>query len=322
MDSKRTEVYRDLWFDDGNLVIQPGLALFRVHKGVLCFHSSLLRDMASFPASASFDTYEGAQLAAFPDDAQDMHHFLRALYVPDYFLPPPEMETFEILEGVLRLAHKYDVPSLRRRALRHMARACITDLDELKDEINLNRSHKATFDDLGPLLEAEIALVREVQALWVLPILLLNMGLRDRHELTKTSKYAGKPRALSLEDLLASLSVYEAVMDSDMLEISYGEPCGSDRCSRREYLIAAVGIATARAKPLTAFDECQDAPRRRQCDVPRSGARRIIRKKRIWDSLPEFSGLPPWDELSELKKQDIEVIPLPYAAQDDAGLRK
>ncbi|KAL1675295.1 hypothetical protein EV122DRAFT_218863 [Schizophyllum commune] len=122
MDSERTEVYRDLWFDDGNLVIQTGLALFRVHKGVLCFHSSVLRDMASFPASASFDTYEGAQLAAFPYDAQDMHHFLRALYVPDYFLPPPEMTTFEILEGVLRLAHKYDVPSLRRRALRHMAR--------------------------------------------------------------------------------------------------------------------------------------------------------------------------------------------------------
>ncbi|KAL1675296.1 hypothetical protein EV122DRAFT_253975 [Schizophyllum commune] len=100
-----------------------------------------------------------------------------------------------------------------------MARACITDLDELKDEINLNRSYTATFDDLGPLLKAEIALAREVQALWALPILLLNMGLRDRHELTKTSTYAGKPRALSLEDLLASLSVYKAVMDSDMLEI-------------------------------------------------------------------------------------------------------
>ncbi|KAL1689743.1 hypothetical protein GGG16DRAFT_57204 [Schizophyllum commune] len=316
MDSERTEVYRDLWFDDGNLVIQTGLALFRVHKGVLCFHSSVLRDMASFPVSASFETYEGAQLAAFPDDAQDMHHFLRALYVPDYFLPPPEIKTFEKLEGVLRLAHKYDVPSLRQRALRHMARACITDLDELKDEINLNRSYTATFDDLGPLLKAEIALAREVQALWALPILLLNMGLRDRLELTsilhtKTSTYAGKPRALSLEDLLASLSVYKAVMDSDMLEIFYGEPCGMDKCSRREHLIVTVGIASARAKPLTAFDEWM---RHGASNAFCRAAARVAsdkEKKRIWDSLPEVAGLPPWDKLLELKKQDIEVSPLP-----------
>ena len=92
-------------------------------------------------------------------------------------------------------------------------------LGRAQGRVNLNRSHRATFDDLGPLLKAEIAIAREVQALWALPILLLNMGLRDRHELTKTSTYAGKPRALSLEDLLASPSVYKAVMDSDMLEI-------------------------------------------------------------------------------------------------------
>ena len=39
--------------------------------------------MPLLSVSASFETYEGAQLATFADDAQDMHHFLRALYVPE-----------------------------------------------------------------------------------------------------------------------------------------------------------------------------------------------------------------------------------------------
>ena len=74
----------DLWFDDGNLVIQTGLALFRVHKSVLAIHATVFRDMVSFPSPASQDTYEGIQLAVFQDDAQDMRHFLRALYFPEY----------------------------------------------------------------------------------------------------------------------------------------------------------------------------------------------------------------------------------------------
>lgn len=81
--------YRDLWFDDGNLVIQTGLALFRVHKSVLAIHATVFRDMVSFPTPASQETYEGVQLAVFQDDAQDMRHFLRALYFPEYvvFIP-------------------------------------------------------------------------------------------------------------------------------------------------------------------------------------------------------------------------------------------
>ncbi|KAI5891935.1 uncharacterized protein SCHCODRAFT_01189408 [Schizophyllum commune H4-8] len=309
MDSGPPPAYRDLWFDDGNLVIQAGQALFRVHKGVLCFHSNVLRDMASLPAPASFDAYEGAQLAEFPDDAQDMHHFLRAIYIPDYFLPPPEMTTFERLEGVLRLAHKYDAPSLRRRALQHMARACVTDLDELKDEINLDRSYTATFDDLSPLLKAEIALAREVQALWALPILLLNMSLCDGHEITGTCRYAGKLRSLSIEDTIASLCVYKAVMDSDIHNIFYSETCGSPTCTRREKAVVAVDIASTRVKPLTALDEWVSKGAWGACSpVCRSMARvgYVKEKRRIWDSLPEVSGLPPWDKLLEMKKLDIE----------------
>ncbi|KAL1752146.1 hypothetical protein FB107DRAFT_293389 [Schizophyllum commune] len=311
MRSTRIFEYRDLWFEDGNLVIQTGRTLFRVHKGVLCFHSNVLRDLASLPAPASLDEYDGAQLAAFPDDAQDMHHFLRAIYIPDYFLPPPEMTTFEKLEGVLRLAHKYDAPSLRRRALQHMARACITDLKELKDEMNLDRSYTETLGFLGPLLKAEIALAREVQALWALPILLLNMSLRDRREITRTSKYAGKLRSLSVEDVVACLCMYKVVMDSDIPTIFYSETCGLPTCTRRERSIVAVDIASTRAKPLTAFDDWADKGASAACSVMCWSMARIaytMERMYIWNSLPEVCKLPPWDQLLEMKKLDIEPL--------------
>ncbi|KAI4293693.1 hypothetical protein K525DRAFT_152977, partial [Schizophyllum commune Loenen D] len=104
------------------------------NKSLLSLHASVFRDMASLPVPESPETSKGVQLVTLPDDSQDMYHFLRAVYHPDYFLPPPERTTFAILEGVLRLAHKYDAPTFRRRALRHMARACVTDVMELKDE--------------------------------------------------------------------------------------------------------------------------------------------------------------------------------------------
>ena len=55
-----------------------------MHKSVLAIHATVFRDMVSFPSPASQESYEGAQLAVFPDDAQDMPHFLRALYFPEY----------------------------------------------------------------------------------------------------------------------------------------------------------------------------------------------------------------------------------------------
>ncbi|KAL1703050.1 hypothetical protein EV121DRAFT_281420 [Schizophyllum commune] len=241
MDSERTSRYRDLWFDDGNLVIQTGLVLFRVHRGVLSVHAS--------------DMYEGVPLAVFPDDANDMHHFLRALYFPDYFLPPPKRTSFDILEGVLRLAHKYDVPTLRRRALKHLASACVTDVDKITDEANFDRSYSVGPSDIGSALKAEIALAREVQALWLLPILFLSMGLRKRDDYVGADVWMGKARSISPEDAIASLFAYKAAMGSQKMNAFLHQLCNYGQCAREDTLINEDDIALARRMPITAFDK-------------------------------------------------------------------
>ncbi|TRM56098.1 hypothetical protein BD626DRAFT_414695, partial [Schizophyllum amplum] len=130
---------KDLWFEDGSVVIQTQERAFRVHRGVLALHVRVFDDIFAFPSPESQPIYEGVPLAEFPDDGQDMEHFLRAIYFPQYFPPPPASTSFDVLEGILRLAHKYDAPELRRRAFDHFSSHIV-----LKER-HLSADHKRTY---------------------------------------------------------------------------------------------------------------------------------------------------------------------------------
>ena len=72
----------DLWFEDGNLVIQVTPRLFRLHRGILAAHSNFFRNMADFPASQEQSTYDGVPLVILHDDnAHDAGHFFKAIYI-------------------------------------------------------------------------------------------------------------------------------------------------------------------------------------------------------------------------------------------------
>ncbi|TRM63750.1 hypothetical protein BD626DRAFT_360137, partial [Schizophyllum amplum] len=98
----------ELWFGDGNLVIQVTPRLFRLHRGVLAPSSKFFRDMMAFPRAAEEDTYDYVLLVVLrDDDARDAARFFKALYIPRYFSgPPPAKTTFDAIEGVLRLCHR------------------------------------------------------------------------------------------------------------------------------------------------------------------------------------------------------------------------
>ncbi|KAL1752185.1 hypothetical protein FB107DRAFT_293344 [Schizophyllum commune] len=126
----------DLWFKDGNLVVQVTPRLFRLHRGILASHSNFFRDMVQFPESSEQDMYDEVPLVVLhDDDARDVVHFFKAIYVFHYFLPPPAKTTFAILEGVLRLSHKYDAPMLRRCALQHLSVTFVTDLAKMRHDL-------------------------------------------------------------------------------------------------------------------------------------------------------------------------------------------
>lgn len=47
-----------LWFTDGNVVLETDTYLFRVHKSLLSFHSTVFRDMFELPTA---ETWTGVE---------------------------------------------------------------------------------------------------------------------------------------------------------------------------------------------------------------------------------------------------------------------
>jgi len=70
----------DLWFDDGNLILQAEQSVFKIYRGLLCARSTVFADMFAFPPPQEGNgVVEGCPFVNTYDSAQDMTYFLRAL---------------------------------------------------------------------------------------------------------------------------------------------------------------------------------------------------------------------------------------------------
>lgn len=57
---------KEIWFEDGNIVLQTESTLFKVHQGVLARHSSIFFDMFSVPQPTTDMPHE-AQIVQLQD---------------------------------------------------------------------------------------------------------------------------------------------------------------------------------------------------------------------------------------------------------------
>jgi hypothetical protein len=74
---------QELWFEDGNIVIQADSVLFKVHRGILSAQSSVFADMFGMPAPQGGgdcnEKYEGCPIVRLYDSPEEVTHFLRAV---------------------------------------------------------------------------------------------------------------------------------------------------------------------------------------------------------------------------------------------------
>lgn len=87
--SKKRKLSQDLptversptfWFDDGNIVLQTSNTLFRVHKSVLKFHSTVFSDMFTVPQPDDQPTVDGCPVVELTDEDEDWDSLLSILY--------------------------------------------------------------------------------------------------------------------------------------------------------------------------------------------------------------------------------------------------
>ena len=70
----------DLWYDDGDIVIQAETTQFRVFKGVLASLSDFFKDMFSIPQPPSDEEVDGCPVLRVYDSARDWTYILRAIF--------------------------------------------------------------------------------------------------------------------------------------------------------------------------------------------------------------------------------------------------
>ena len=74
-------VRSDIWYEDGNVILQAENIQFRVHRGILAQCSTVFRDMFSFPQPPSSDVemVEGCAVVHLSDTAEEVGYILKAL---------------------------------------------------------------------------------------------------------------------------------------------------------------------------------------------------------------------------------------------------
>ncbi|KAJ7500428.1 hypothetical protein B0H11DRAFT_1995338 [Mycena galericulata] len=330
VDTEPNEPHRipELWFEDGNIVIQAGNSQFRVHRGILASCSPVFQDMLSFPQPSESELVQGCPLVLLHDSAADVAVFLRAIFDSSFFMPFPIRTKFDVVLGCLRLGHKYGVDYLRRRALIHLSSGYPTTLSELdtrachKDpSVSISETISWRWPDLESHTIFLIELAREVEAPWILPVAFYNLSIFCRKlgkDIFHGTVYHGVRTCLSIQDQSAFINGHIVQMHSATTDVLrfLSHPMDIEGClvptychEKRLEAIESIRevIRDNPSNPLNVWDEDDWERLQDVCRVCLAALKTTHQNARqtFWDKLPELYGLPPWEVLEKMKVDAI-----------------
>ncbi|KAJ7796009.1 hypothetical protein B0H14DRAFT_3552578 [Mycena olivaceomarginata] len=296
-----------LWFEDCGLIIRAEDTIFRVSGAILVVQSTVFRDMLSLPTPENQETLDGCPQVFLLDTAEDVLHFLRAVFCYGFFDPFHSSTNFPILSSVLRMAHKYEADELQKRALIHLSKAHPTTLiewDFMDDDVAW-AEEKAL--DIA-------AIARQIGADWVLPTSFYRIcqsafedRIITRHELSDADKI----------NCIKGIRYLETTGAADILQFlldCYYNCWTSGDCSasRQEMLrnVARLGkydgenmtvmpLELWRRTHWSDLDVCED------CLVYMKETHKDAQQK-LWSNLPKIFGLDDWKQLEAMKAEALK----------------
>ncbi|KAJ7157728.1 hypothetical protein C8R46DRAFT_1225272 [Mycena filopes] len=302
----------EIWYSDGSLVLQAQTTQFRVHWGVLTKHSPFFRGMQPLPPPSDAPTIEGCPLLTIQDEATDVEYLLEALYSPTFLARP--MLTFPAVSALFRLGRKYEFVELHESAVERLKSENPTTLEEYTARVagNFTTARIVHY----PALDFDIiALARENDLLSLLPCAYYSafvhpVGVARGLEALLNDR----PRSDGTVASLAPLDLRRCLLGRDKIltaQIQPGYICGWYR------------TWAPNPNDCTDLARCTDTHKRRLSgflDRPQS-LRPLVKaaapqgycatcseqiaelreagRKRIWEELPIFFGLPAWSELTK-----------------------
>jgi len=164
-----THPSKDVWFEDGNVILQAESTVFKVFRGILSTNSPIFADMFTVPQPMTDnETFESCPLIQLFDSAEDVKHFLKAIHDASYY----DVQTtadFSVVAGVLRLSTKYNVGYLRKRAISHLITMFPSSLEDFQ-ESRAQAANNAKLNHYTGLSMEVVNLARTARAPMLLPI--------------------------------------------------------------------------------------------------------------------------------------------------------
>ncbi|KAJ6575871.1 hypothetical protein B0H10DRAFT_1788019 [Mycena sp. CBHHK59/15] len=303
----------DLWFADGSLIVQAEDTIFCVSRSILAARSSVFHDMLSFSEAASDSANEvtigGLPMVHLHDSALDVEFFLRAIFDSSYFMPPPVRTVFGTVLSILRLAHKYDVQYLYRRALSHLAIPFPTTITEWTAILKRSRKKEQSYFEMDrPVAAATLAIIKyasELDALWLLPSAYARICALELDSIVSSDSWSTiDPATQQLCLVLHAQTSQQAAANLRFLTLAPSVECHDPAgCKKQQrsalaWVFKQLGIVNSFGIwiPYSWESTTYCAP----C-LARAKQAHGAALQKVWDGLPESMGLPPWDELERMR---------------------
>ncbi|KAJ7099430.1 hypothetical protein B0H15DRAFT_900678 [Mycena belliarum] len=302
----------DLWFPDATLVLRAENTLFRVYPGILSTRSTVFGDMIAVPqpAQPEGETLDGHPVVFMHDSAAEVEVFLRALYDSSYFMPPPTPMDVPSITGIMRLAHKYDVPYLFRRALTHLETHFPTTL--LDFMLNMKSCRGLTLGSVHDNL-ITIHAASEVGATWLLPSAYYSTCTFSVQELlTPNQSWA----ALSIDQQQTCLAAQAKLSRATARIFRFLRDIPAPGCSSMATCQASISEAqdTLENRIDRELDTNPLAFNLKKTAAKLCGLCRHLATERcteaqdlFWQSLPGMLGLSTWDDLRRKRGEVLDA---------------
>ncbi|KAJ7442627.1 hypothetical protein FB451DRAFT_1414075 [Mycena latifolia] len=302
------------WFDDGNIILMSHDRAFKVYKGMVSQHSTVLREMLN---ERGAEVVEGCPAIQLEDATIDLASFLTVIHGCERSFQLTSKQDFITLIGVLRIATKYKAEALRQRALLPLKRLYPSKLSQWDEAFESS----SMLWNLDPVTVTNVA--RELSTFALLPAamaFLANSTLAQEAfgvSIFQTQPLRFAPGLLNAEDLKCFTLMKEFNHTSIALTLRFLRELGKERPMSCQRLHAADGCAskfTGMFVALSVAAATSEAPAgypsfiitvqgvlRREdiCGNCRDRADMGLDRRRRgwWRGLPEALGFSGWDDL-------------------------
>ncbi|KAJ7661029.1 hypothetical protein B0H17DRAFT_1337283 [Mycena rosella] len=289
----------DIWFADGNVVLQAESTQFRVYKGTLCSYSEVFKRLLD--GIEDYKGVDGCPLVHVSDSSIDMEHILRTIFCR-WSYPDSDPLPFGVISAFARLGKKYRIQPLYDNALLRLQYAFPSSYEEY---VKSNVATKILFANPtnSRVPQCEIAidtivLARELDVPSLLPISFwlaaTRIELLSAHDSPSLSDADRKILMSSSKPLrIAHASYLYGWLDENHINPDCTRPptCAINKTRLALKLWKPPGVTPAfgwqlgLAKPL-----CESC-------IAAGLNHHSAGSQQLWRELPSFFGLRSWEEL-------------------------